>query len=253
MHVRVAVADGPRPHRRRVRAGVRLGQAVGPELLTRQHLGQPAAWLLVGAGGEQAEARQRVHADARRRPTPTPRRSPRAPAGRPRTADRHRRTPPGRAATADPARPSVRNTSRGNSPDASICATLGASSLATMSRVSAIRSEDSSDGIRRVAGMGLLDRDRRRLQTTATAWTSERARAGLAFWHGQSEGRGEEGAQGASQRQRREPAAACGCGHRRGTRVRLAARRRCSSGRDTSSPASSSRCSSRSSRPTPGA
>ncbi len=68
--VGVAVAYGLGTHRRRIGAGVRLRQAVGAELIARQHPGQPFLLLLVVAGGEQAEARQRVHrrADTYRRP-----------------------------------------------------------------------------------------------------------------------------------------------------------------------------------------
>ena len=60
----VAVAPGARAHRGGVGAGVRLGQAVGAEQVAAEHVGQPALALLVGAGRDQAEARQGVHADA---------------------------------------------------------------------------------------------------------------------------------------------------------------------------------------------
>ena len=59
--VGVAVAAGRRTHRRGVGAGVRLGEAVGAEQVTAQHVGQPLGALLVGAEVGQAEAGERVH------------------------------------------------------------------------------------------------------------------------------------------------------------------------------------------------
>ena len=61
--VRVAVAAGRRAHGRRVGSRVRLGEAVGAQQLTAEHVGQPPPPLVVGARGHQPEARQCVHAD----------------------------------------------------------------------------------------------------------------------------------------------------------------------------------------------
>ena len=63
-HPLVAVAPGGGPHRGRVGAGVRLGEAVRAEQLAAEHVRQPALPLLLGAVGGQAEAGQRVHGDA---------------------------------------------------------------------------------------------------------------------------------------------------------------------------------------------
>ena len=60
----VALAPGAGRHRGRVGAGMRLGEAVGPEQLAPEHVGQPALLLLLGPGRGQAEAAQRVHRDA---------------------------------------------------------------------------------------------------------------------------------------------------------------------------------------------
>jgi hypothetical protein len=63
-HVVVAVTDRPGPHRRRVGAGVRLRQAVGPEQLTAEHVRQPPLLLLPRPRVVKPEAAQRVHAGA---------------------------------------------------------------------------------------------------------------------------------------------------------------------------------------------
>ena len=55
---------------RGIRSGLRLGQAVGADLLTREHLRQPAALLLVGAERQQRMRRQAVHADRDRHRRP---------------------------------------------------------------------------------------------------------------------------------------------------------------------------------------
>ena len=60
----VTVAPRGGPHRRRVGAGVRLGEAVGAEQVPAEHVRQERLLLLLGAAGHQAEAAERVHGDA---------------------------------------------------------------------------------------------------------------------------------------------------------------------------------------------
>ncbi len=60
----VAVAAGGGAHRRRVGAGVRLGEAVGAEELAAEHVGQPRLLLLLGPAGHEPEARERMDRDA---------------------------------------------------------------------------------------------------------------------------------------------------------------------------------------------
>ena len=116
--------------------------------------GQPPLLLLLGAAGDQAEAAQRVHRDADADAGPDRRRSPRAPAGRPRRAGRRRRTPRGRAGRAAPAWPSMRKTSRGK---VSVGLGLGdpraRAPWSARSRTRWIRSVASSVGRTRDAGM----------------------------------------------------------------------------------------------------
>ncbi len=112
----VAVPPCRRPHRGGVGARVRLGEAVGAQQRAAEHLGEPALLLLLGAAGDEPEAGQGVHGDADARRSTRPRRSPPAPAGRPRRADRRRRTPRRTAARAPPARRASRTRRGGTSP-----------------------------------------------------------------------------------------------------------------------------------------
>ena len=144
--VLVAVAYGPRRQRCGVRAALGFGEAVRPEQLAAEHVGQEALALGVAPGGGDRVAGQRVR---RRRPRPrraTARPAPRSPAGRPGTADLRRRTPPGTAGPA--ARPDRASAAPrgGTRPAASNWATRGASSPSASSRVSSSSAAASSLG-----------------------------------------------------------------------------------------------------------
>ena len=61
--VAVVGLGGRTPQRGRVRTGLWFGEAVGADLLTRQHAGQPPLLLLLAAEGQQRVRREAVHAD----------------------------------------------------------------------------------------------------------------------------------------------------------------------------------------------
>src|SRR5215469_16410229 len=63
-HEFVAVGYCPGGERGRVGSAARLRQAVGPELVAAEHVGQPALALLRRASCRNGIAGQRVHADA---------------------------------------------------------------------------------------------------------------------------------------------------------------------------------------------
>ncbi len=151
--VLVAVAHGLRRHRGRVGPGLRLGQRSRHRAAPRSAC--PAASASSAPRCPACRGRSTT-AQCTLTPTPTearPRRSPRGPGGRPRTAAPHRRTPRGRAATAAPPGRGCGTPPRGNCSSASAEATLGASSFVARSRVSCSRSPASSVGITRVAGI----------------------------------------------------------------------------------------------------
>ena len=65
-HVGVPVADRRRAHRGRIGAALRLGQAVGAQRSTAEHVGEQPPLLLVGPEGDDTVAGQHVHADPQR-------------------------------------------------------------------------------------------------------------------------------------------------------------------------------------------
>ena len=151
--VLVAVAPGPGLHRRRVGAGVRLGEAVGAEQLAAEHVGQPLLLLLLGAPRWPARSRTARAPRRRRRRWPRRWRSPRRPGGRPRRAGRRRRTPRGTAARAARRVPACGTSRAGTSRWPRPRRPAGSSSRVAMSRVSSRRAVASSVGSTRVAGM----------------------------------------------------------------------------------------------------
>ena len=62
-HVATVGGLGRTPQRRRIGAGLRLGQAVRADPVARQHLGQPPLLLLLGSERQERVRRQAVHAD----------------------------------------------------------------------------------------------------------------------------------------------------------------------------------------------
>ena len=72
-HVAVALEARSGHQSGRIRAALRLGQAVGTEQLAAEQVGQPAVLLCVGAVGRQGKTRQHVdayaHGDGRPGPT----------------------------------------------------------------------------------------------------------------------------------------------------------------------------------------
>ena len=146
--VPVAGAAGGGPHRRRVRAGVRLGQAVRPQQVagraTRAARSRAARRCRSGpAGSSSARARS-----CRRRRWPRPTRSPPAPAGTPRTAGRRRRL----LGVGQAEQPGLAQHPEHLAREPFgrlVAAARGASSRSAISRTSLIRSTASSVGSRR--------------------------------------------------------------------------------------------------------